>query len=395
MDEQIRSDVSDTYFTVWTNDVGFTDKLCQFNAFYKLGRSLNYFYVHSPLQSPRSSLCAFDFVGLNQYLSNSARRPIANFSYLDIPIGQPLLEKTGRSFDNLQNYIRKRVAQAQAQTSQSLVVRFGIGTGGRDVYPIIHKGCSCLPDEVDLFTIYREARRLEPRQSLFTDNKIRVLVHMRQGDTAVIETPGQTFISVWNAKPKEYMQEFDSFEQLSKDHIEVEPFYDFALAFQLQFEDQLSLVFCSDGYRAAFDDLFQKIETFHLDDQRMESLQKLREIYDYRKYSSFNSFSEAVVQVGETDQNFCDLVNSAIEAEIIVTGTQQTMIVQLLSRFYDLRRPKIILMLHRGGMIPDRQWHDLPEDKAILILVDVENYDIREVTTSVRRELLRVRGSTI
>jgi hypothetical protein len=63
------------------------------------------------------------------------------------------------------------------------------------------------------------------------------------------------------------------------------------------------------------------------------------------------------------------------------------MVVGFVARCYDLRKPKIILMLHRHGMIPDRKWHDLSEGKAVLIPVDVENYNIDQVCNRIRQEL--------
>jgi hypothetical protein len=227
--ESVRFTVSgpSIYFTVFTiRGAGFTDKLGQFSTFYKLGRSLNYLYLHTQLQSTRSSSAAFDFVGLNEFLTKSATLPpFQRFRYLDIGISQEIMQKHDlSSFEKLQTYVQRGVSAAKAQTSDHFVVRFGLHKhSGRDIYPIIHNGCQDLPDETNLLDIYRDARCLEPRASLFQANKTKVLVHMRQGDTGVIETPWQTFISTWVStwvgSQDEYLQEFDSYDHLSKKHI--------------------------------------------------------------------------------------------------------------------------------------------------------------------------------
>lgn len=210
---------------------------------------------------------------------------------------------------------------------------------------------------------------------------------MRQGDTGVIETPWHTFISTWCLHESEYLREFDSYDQLCAEHVEVEDFYDFMHAFQSQYADELSLAFCSDGYGATFDHLSSNVDRFDFDDRKLETLREMSQSYEQQKLGRFDCFVDAVRQFGESDENFCDLVNSIVEADIIVTSTQQSLIVQFLARFYDLKKPKIALILHRGGKIPDRQWLDLSERKAILIPVDVRNYDIGEVCEVVRSKL--------
>ncbi len=213
---------------------------------------------------------------------------------------------------------------------------------------------------------------------------------MRQGDTGIVETPWHTFIPMWSYKHSEYLKEFDSYDSVLKDHIEVENFYDFVQAFKMHFANAVSFAFCSDGYRAAFDDLFRKIDRLNLAEQQIRSLRETSQTYDERKFRRFDQFPDSVCRVGENDENFFDLINSAVEADIIVTGTQQTMIVQFAAQYYDLKKPKIIIMLHRGAELPDRSWHNLSEVKAALIPVDLGNYQIEELATRVRNELAKI-----
>ena len=379
-----------TYFTVWTNNGGFTDILSQFWALFKLGRSLDFLYLHRSLRSPVRVSGAFEFVGLNQHFSaNSAHPPFSRFRFLDIPITQEIIENLDlSSFEKLRRHVQRLVLKTRAQTGDDFVVRLGIGEGGRNIYPTIHNGCKNFTDEISFLDLYRQARSLAPRASRFRLNKRKVLVHMRQGDTAAIETPWHTFISTWsNVWPKEYLQEFESYDQLSKDHIEIQHFYDFMQAFQSQFVDELSIHFCSDGYQAAFDCLFENIAQFTFDDQRIEALRAISHSYGERHFRQFDNFDDSVLQVGETDEHFFDLINSIVESDIIVTGTQQHMVVQFVAKFYDLGKPKIIVVLHRHGMLPDREWHDLSENKAVLIPVDVADYNIEAVCHRVRHEL--------
>lgn len=122
-----------TYFTVWTTpEGGFTDKLLQFSAFYRLGRSLGYQYWHSsPLESLRSSSLAFDFVGLNSHLAEFAAPPFQHFRYLDIRSSQRLIDRNKiGSFERLQQYIQASMAHARmTYPEDNLVVRLGIGMG--------------------------------------------------------------------------------------------------------------------------------------------------------------------------------------------------------------------------------------------------------------------------
>lgn len=119
------------YFAISTiAEAGFTDQLAQFTIFFKLGRSLNYLYFHTPLKATRSSSCTFDFVGLNQYLAKTHTPPLKKFRLFDLPISDEVLQDHHlSSFEDLQDYVSTVVAKARGQTTETLVVRFSICSG--------------------------------------------------------------------------------------------------------------------------------------------------------------------------------------------------------------------------------------------------------------------------
>ena len=69
-------------------------------------------------------------------------------------------------------------------------------------------------DDIDFNSIYFNARKQMPWKSNYEKNKINLLVHIRQGDTAVIETPWDTYIPV-HSKGYGLFREFENLELLN------------------------------------------------------------------------------------------------------------------------------------------------------------------------------------
>jgi hypothetical protein len=95
--------------------------------------------------------------------------------------------------------------------------------------------------------------------------------------------------------------------------------------------------------------------------------------------------------VGESEANLLSLINSAVEADVIITGSQQRMMVSLCALLYNPSRPKILVFLHHVDAPPDFKNVGLTPDKAVLILVDLRQYDMRVIVEQIRSEINRIR----
>jgi len=252
------------YFTVIpTQHCGFTDQLNQFVAFYKLGKFLEYSYVHTTFTNHRSSPKIYELLGINQLFAQFPQ--VTNFiaeyaeynetHFLELILTNEVLEKNNiQEFIQLKNYITDFVEVQKGYTKNKIfLIKFISPVQGRKAVFITNSYLTQLPEELNFYSAYQTVKKQQKRPPAFPDSgKLKVLVHIRQGDTAVIEMPGRIYISLWKQHfPKTiYLNKLDdSFLKI----IEPEEYYYFLTRF-LSFLNEKSYIsiISSDGYYKSF-----------------------------------------------------------------------------------------------------------------------------------------------
>jgi len=391
-------DGAETTFTIRIHLGGFTDQLFQFSTFYKLGRSLGYEYVHSPFRSLRSSAAVFDYLGFDSLFVEPGRWARIRRSLktrlarkIDIALNDRILAAAGvASFGALQEYVRRTVRDHAAGRSR-VHVRFSWepGRASRKFFGWVHAAIDDMPDGLDLRSAYEAQRSARPGPSSFPPGHVGVLVHIRQGDTAIVPTPWGTYIPL--REPGAIREHSNLDEHLADSVVQPAEFKSFVDRFYRAWKgDPMSVVVSSDGFQRAFQQVLTQADRLGWSPTARAEFQRAGLAYDALQFEPFSRIPNARVIVGESDDNLFELIDAALAADIVIIGHQQKMIPKLLANYSDRSRRTVVILLYKGPHIPDVQRVDLTERKAALIahrLGDEASLD--HVISRVQAELAR------
>ena len=386
---------SPIYFTLVDVDqkkVGFTDILMRWSTLYKLGISLGYTYVHKPIVCKNTSNI-YDFLGFNNSfdleldhfldLHYSTKKKIydyrefdyssivnyrysprnlfnkikifivdnfffARYQLVDIIINKIFLEKYSiTNLNDLQDHINNTVIRQAHSPQKITLIRFQLSGARKKFYYLINSQLADFPERLNLRTSYFEARDKQPIKSNFIADKLKLLVHIRQGDTAFIETPWKTFIPVYGKKL--FTELNDPSQGGYADLIDVSDYYHFVKKFTEYLNaEKCSLVVSSDGYKKAFSLLYDRLNQFNFNSEQIEQLQQTEILYQ-KKFNIFDEFKYITYLIGETDENLYSLIHSTLEADIIIIGFRNTlgMLLKIIAHYYDFDNPPIIIELYK------------------------------------------------
>jgi len=417
-----------TYFTIIPADhVGFTDQLMRFSAFYKLGLSLGYTYLHTPFNSPRSNNLSrakllewidrlppplspvrkfmirrllhdvYDFLGFNEHFERAMQgidRVNKAHSVVDFRFSDPFLEANDIvSFEELQNLIKIHVAKETAIDAPNPTVRFRLTGKRTNLFTLIHRAIPEYQDKLSLRELYLEARRRNPWVSAFDNDKVKVLVHIRQGDIAVLETPAKTFIPL-DVRTPGWLSEHNKFEDIKSNLVfQVADYYDFVQGLTSHFDEKtFNILFFSDGYRRAFDWLESNIDKSQISAENIRDLRKDRASYDEKRFRILREIKNSRCFIGETQSKLYALIDATINADIIITSTQQRMLAKLATFYCDDESP-IIIILYKNQ--PPSYKDIRCDDEERFIYVDAHHPNFGPVVDIIRARLAaRLHDST-
>ncbi len=398
-----------TYFTIFVPQFGpgFTDQLGEWSIFYKLGISLEYKYVHTSLichYTPN----IYKFLGFNEFFDlnmheflkvDNALAPIANdfihyrrpfssnkyqfdikknikenikvflrkirsfylvklwqrqYKFIDISINDEFLKKNNIvSLADLKKFIQVEVAEKSLNLSKNkqIIVRFSFMTEKRDkknLFSLINSQIPEFPNKLNLRSSYFKYRRNQPQKSSFIEGKIKLLIHIRKGETAIIKTPWQTFIPVMGSHSLTEINNINEAE-LPGEQFDVNEVYNFAKNFISYFDENLfSIVVSSDGYTEAFSMIYNNIDGFNFTTEQIKKLRQTEILYN-EKFKIFNEFKNCICLVGENDDNLFDFIHTIFEADIIIStyyGTSN-LARKLINTYYDLNKVPIFIQLFK------------------------------------------------
>jgi hypothetical protein len=402
------------YFTIVpSQSAGLADQLNQFRVFHKLGQSLGYTYWHRPFFSARTTLAArrieqvrppsylkrflrlqervrlqqqsstsrapvldvYDFIGFNEYfLGRNEQRGIGAPKVIDIKLGDDLLERLDiTDLAGLQDFVRRRVAETDAGPGATLVQLGLLGT--RTFFQLVNAEVPDDPTDFDLRTIYLKKRSAHPWPSLFRKGAIKTLLHVRQGDTAALETPWHTVISQW---PREYrFAEYARFDDMPTQNrvLQVEDFHRFFKKFVASIDEPLSTLLFSDGFKGSLRRLNRHRNKHGLTPRQLRALNKAVGSFDMTKFRPFKGLGDCDLLIGEEAEKLFHLIHSFLEADLVITGPQGRMIPNLIGHYCNVENIPIVLILSRSNEVMSKALGGLNKTgKVVFVNISQPDY---------------------
>lgn len=426
----------DRIFTVQTRISGFTDQLIEFKVFHKLGVSLGYKYWHKPLQSPRSAnldghgrqlkfmdlyhgsrsffhwvrrklkrtfqqliykavpsppIDIYEFLGFNAYfLARNKNLPLdelQNLEILELEFSPELSRVIDSSnFSVVQDYVRGQVEEKRAG-GENFVLRFKVFPDSGMFFRAID---TAVPDQFDLRSIYFNKRRIEPWPSIFPAGKIKTLIHIRQGDTALIDTPWNTFVPLY---PENLVgKEFDRLEDIPNQELflTIPHYYDFYRGLSAQFtEGMLGTLLFSDGFVRSERRLYNKMQSLQFSPQQARDLRKSVHTFNKVKFRDFKDFDHFKMVIGEGAKKLRHLIHSFMFADLVIVGRHQNMVQKMLNLYCDVENMPVTIFLIKADDEERIQgriafWLNQDMRKKTLVVNMATRPDYAQIAASVR-----------
>lgn len=393
------------YFTVHTGRQGFTDQLMQLSSFYKLGKACGFSFHYVPFVSNRSKPLTteksdqkysenddiYNFLGVNRFFLRGNEAEFDESDFVEINLSDAILEKEKiQSFGALKKYVSNTAHSLLKMSNESkfIVLRLDrakpkYGKGKRQFFSLIHAANETNKFRIDFHQIYNEERKLNPVKTHYSPNKLKALIHIRQGDTAVLQTPWGTYIPVDGRRP-DFLKESLSMESIRDCYhdrfvdsiFSPEDYAVFWHGLREHLEDlDFSLLTFSDGYKRAINLVLKNAARVGLSDDKCLQLSAQQDSYDSRAFNSFYELENSSVFIGEKRKFLHYLIDSALNADLIITAAQQRMLPKLIGNFLPGRYPVVVVLFRNSE--PD--YSDIIEDherRFIYIDIDRPNFNL-------------------
>ncbi len=392
--EQILRENPNIYFTTDLVKTGFTDQMVGFDFLYKLGRGLGLKYYHTPLSAHRSSdpflhdpitqnqqeeskefKDIFDFVGVNECLGKQSAGVLKPRKEIYLNLNITLYGSEG--IDSYEALIQKMKEILYPFLSTNRTIILCLFAEPKTYFEYYRYLYDRKEHEIDYFNCFKN---LGSRwKSEFDTDSTNMLVHIRQGDTGTVETPWNTFIPVWYEIDGKFTQ-FKNDEDIPGDkRIAPNIFYQFVKELQKALAiKELSTAVFSDGYKKTFRWIYKYSREKDISSEEIEKLKELEPNYDDLQFGSFSDLQNTHTIIGEEVEKLYSLVQSFFDADIIVTGTQAVMMPKFLATYGKKDQMPFLIVLYHSEK-PYLDFLGLKESDPFLMLVDIDNYDIKEI----------------
>lgn len=395
------------YFTTDLVKTGFTDQLIGFSFLYKLGLGLGLKYYHTRLSSHRSSnpfllypyskdklrergaSDVFDFLGLNSFLE--ARRPIHTFreEFEEILIRMDAVSFRSGHISSYETLLEemKVMLFPFVKAKRKILLRFEAGPP--DYFKYYRYVAHRTDHELDFLQVLKESRRGKRHKSKFKEGAVKMMVHIRQGDTGTLKTPWGTYISTWYETKGKYTQ-FKNREDIKNRRILDPDDFHLFLKDLLNSSDTLrySAVLYSDGFKKTFKSIYQYYKSKNITHKEIEQLKEVEPIYDEQQFEKFRELGEVETVIGEDVEKLYDLIDSFMESEVFIFGTQGLMIPKILATYGCKTHMPLMIMLYKSDR-PYLNHIGLDNSADYLIFVDIHNYDIAKISQTIENFLKR------
>jgi hypothetical protein len=333
----MRMDLGRMVYTVRVNDdVGFGDQINQFVLLHTLGQCLGRRFVYTPLSNRRSAADIFARIPLATLFAERidaaehAGRPVVTFGVADAA-GEALAAPQAWLAD-----LRRR-ADAAAGADSILELRLAGDRG--PLWALVNR---VAPEPADALR-----RRLHAlvagaaAADLFpADARIRVLVHIRQGDVATVPTPWDCDIVLWHQRaalaPPRRTHELRFIRALMR-HLAAE-YRDEGIAFAV-FSDGYQRTRRLAAERLAGQGFFSDTQMALIDDLIVEQEAEL---------ALFAGLPRTRAFLGEETDHLVRLVAGITAADLVIANDAQRMTAKMIGAFGG-ERPRGLAVIGRDG----------------------------------------------
>ncbi|MCC5907091.1 MAG: hypothetical protein JJU13_12845 [Balneolaceae bacterium] len=331
----------------------------------------------------------FDFLGINPAIEKISKEPAGSEVY-DVLIDLEKFKIGKKKFKSFHLLIEDLKAQLATFIHPEMPTLFRFRAKPKTYFMYYKKIPDLSKSEIDYRNFFIRNARKKVGNSHFISSKIKLMVHIRQGDTAVVQTPWKTFIPVWHKIPGKFTQ-FKRMEDIPNSQFTtIDNFYNFLEKLQQNLGKELfSTVVFSDGFKKAFLQIYLKSKRSDLSDQEIEKLKEIQANYDKNQFSNFEKLSNTKTIVGEELDNLYDLVQTFMEAEILVIGTQQIMIPKLVASYCNRENMPLIIVLYSSKKL-NLDFIGLENDSPNILQIDIHDYDIREISTKIKAFITKI-----
>ena len=242
----------------------------------------------------------------------------------------------------------------------------------------------------DMRLAYDRARMHSPWPSAFESGKIKILVHIRQGDLGIIRAPWGKSIFVASMPPR--VMNWADEVKLSHNRLTLCPsqvlFFLRGLVAHLE-REALSIITSSDGYRRTFARVYAHRRLLRMSETQLKTLENMESTYDEEQFSGFSEISSTYI--GENSENLRHLVDGLMRSDIVIAGTAGMLPRQLLI-MYRVRPtppPLLVFLLH-----PREFYHALEQGIKFFpnsLLINIEEPDFELAAARIKEHTALVR----
>ena len=337
-----------------------------------------------------------DFIQTEDVVNNDRDIQIIEFKFDQYFLGKNQIN----NIETLIVFINNKVSEYE---TKNILVKF-IMIKTREIILLIDDFLIETPKEIDFYSTYKKYKATYNYLSTFSDsNKLNILVHIRQGDTAILKLfPHIYFGCETRIFPlKIYCYNKNSYRFLRI--IQPEEYYQWLVNFRANFAvENYDCLVSSDGYERSVNNFIDfiklkeiipfifvpQIKNFlsQLLNQRLDTI--INE-YNDKKFNRFQDLSSTRVIVGETDQNLMMLIDGILTADIIIIGTQQRMILRLLSIYVNPDKKPILIVLYKTQKPPNYRGLGFIRENIDIIFFHLLNDDYSQLSMKVNKILAK------
>lgn len=383
------------YFTAKINTNGFTDQIARLVFFYKVGKSLGLFYHHTPLQSDRSLPVdpgqksemypdIYSFTGLNRYFGSLSNEVPEECNHIVVDLDRMQFERrSGTSFRNFIFFLKHRIWD-HISGEKNVIIHF---RGSENVFHY-YRLIAPVSSRLDLRKAYFQYRQENPWYSVFSKNKIKLLIHIRQGDTAIIKTSWNRYIGTSYKIQNRYKEAISKEAVGDHEVVDVKIYYKFLKELFGEFKNhEFSSVMFSDGFNRAFDSIIEHMETVSPENPKIRELKKQQAEYNKIKFKDFLNWDDVETYVGEQNEYLYSLVHAFFESDIIIFGSQAKFIPKMTAIYTNPENMPYLIFLYKIKH-PHVDYLGIDHDTERLLFVDIQNYDITRIANKIKQYLL-------
>ncbi len=309
----------------------------------------------------------------------------SDYKEVIVDLDQMEFEKRIRSsYRNLVFYLKTKLVNLISE-DENLLIRFRSSPNVFQLYRLLaHHQKFDLP----LRNFFFRNREKKPWRSWFAGDKIKLIVHIRQGDTAIIKTPWNTFIPVWY-KMKNRYTEVRHRAKIAGEYevIDVGVYYEFLNDLYRQFESGFfsGLIF-SDGFHQAFETIEKESVYRNFTESQKKTFQRLKMSYDQKQFKNFYDWEDVDTVIGEEREKLFDFIQSFFEADMIIFGTQAKMIPKLVSIYTDEDTMPLLINLYQNRH-PNIDYLGIDHSSERVLFVDVNDYNAGRIADRIKTYL--------